>query len=1302
MTKQLRFRPALLASALVSLFAIEGQTDGQTLSPKRSANIGLHAVPAPGEVNVDGVLAEGEWDRSGEILCTKDARTLLETESCRVSAMYGAEFLYLSFHFKDPTPMTNTIDPKVMSGNGWRGDAVQLRSNMNGYITHVDAWYFAKGNEPAMSIAYTDYGKRAGPHTTDRPLDGIKGGGKLAFKKDADGAGYVQELAVPWSLITKDRKQPSAGEQIALGLELIWGDPSNPDWPKSRVVDNFVAPGIKSDFWWTNDKGWGLLTLESKGNLKLPTPAWLRKQAKEPQAPVAMKFMLPEDGYVTIALEDAKGNRVRSLVGETLFKAGENTVYWDGLNDRNDSLPAGEYKWVGLRRGALGVKWITSFYQPNTALPWVTGDGRGGWGPDHGSLHGVASGAGRLYFAGSDVEAGVAVFAVDPVTGKKLWSRKQAESDGIAYAPDDGTGRVVVWAYSGKKAFNSLGIANNGVAKFDAATGEWLPLPDIDGKSVLRRPLLAKEETAAGFAADTSSVFLAVAGKGEVRQFDVKVFGLTRTIALKDAAALFAPNDGSLLVATPTSIIRVNLKDGSQRTLCDANLANVQRLTQGKDGTVYASLGAPTNQVATFSSKADGTLTTARVLGKEGGRPATGLYDPIVGFRLPAGVAVDDANNLWVIEEAEKPGLHPRRTSVWTADGTWKRDFIGDTFYGGGGVVDPLDPTTAWYHGLRFKLDPETRQHTLVDLNIEGPPSGKADGIEAIVKEGNEPTSYAVAHDGRTYLMLGRKIRLVSRKRPDGRWGLCAYIDPIRKIGWSDKNDDFDVQLDEVTRGGEKDDWGKSDYWGSRPSAELTQYFSKGIDKPGLRLTTASFTAGGTPVYDFSKFEPMAGEVVDGIGLKDGSYAGLSTGARGEYFSEVRKIQPSADLPRVFWYRGAQTGRWTSRLPSPGVVLFPFQSPGTADAPADFGGEIFCTTSDFGQRYLFTSDMLLVGKLFRDGRESYDAWPSDPKIGFDAMSMTPGQESFHGFFTRAVDGRYLLTIGFTDCRLFEVTGLETLKRMNGSVSLTTDQLAIADEIRQIRLASQQTPVTGPVVLTQAPTKVQIDGALSDWGNKPTPQAEIKVDSERGAKVYTYYDAQNLYVAWDVMDPTPLFPNGASRPEIAFKGGDSVDLMWRPIGQTLNAKATRAGDLRLLITSNGSEQPLAMLYRPVSDAKQPYVFDAFEGADRGNAVKMDEVRPAPEVRTATKKSMTGYVVEAAIPWSLLGDKPSNGAEGGVDFGVLFGDPANAATSLRSYWHNRKTNITSDVPSEAALAPDQWGRWTTKPMAGGTAK
>ena len=239
------------------------------------------------------------------------------------------------------------------------------------------------------------------------------------------------------------------------------------------------------------------------------------------------------------------------------------------------------------------------------------------------------------------------------------------------------------------------------------------------------------------------------------------------------------------------------------------------------------------------------------------------------------------------------------------------------------------------------------------------------------------------------------------------------------------------------------------------------------------------------------------------------------------------------------------------------------------------------------------------------------------------------------------------------------------------------------------IMAQRTMNRGPHAVP-APRKVVIDGDLGEWDTSGAivccKDVRTMLNTE-SARVAAMWDKDSLYVAWDVRDANPMI-NRAGRTELAFKGGDAVDLMFRAPGAKLDATGVREGDLRLLITELAGK-PRAVLYRPISKVKKPYLFDAYEGASRANAVKMDEVRIADEVAAAISKRKGGYIVEAAIPWKLLGTPPKPGAESRIDVGVLFGDPSGMTTVLRAYWSNRDTNIVTDIPSEARLQPGNWG-------------
>jgi hypothetical protein len=78
---------------------------------------------------------------------------------------------------------------------------------------------------------------------------------------------------------------------------------------------------------------------------------------------------------------------------------------------------------------------------------------------------------------------------------------------------------------------------------------------------------------------------------------------------------------------------------------------------------------------------------------------------------------------------------------------------------------------------------------------------------------------------------------------------------------------------------------------------------------------------------------------------------------------------------------------------------------------------------------------------------------------------------------------------------------------------------------------------------------------------------------------------------------------------------------------------------------------------------------------------------------------GGSYEVSIPLRTLGLSPKDGTELRGDVGILRGD--GTRTVQRLYWHNKATSTVSDVPTEAELTPQLWGRlrFAAEPRAAG---
>ena len=130
-----------------------------------------------------------------------------------------------------------------------------------------------------------------------------------------------------------------------------------------------------------------------------------------------------------------------------------------------------------------------------------------------------------------------------------------------------------------------------------------------------------------------------------------------------------------------------------------------------------------------------------------------------------------------------------------------------------------------------------------------------------------------------------------------------------------------------------------------------------------------------------------------------------------------------------------------------------------------------------------------------------------------------------------------------------------------------------------------------------------------------------------------------------------------------------------------------GDVRILAALVDGK-PKVMLYEPkVADAKSD---ERVKFSSPVSTIVFDRVTDVTDkVELVAGKDAKGQEAnyELRVPLALIGLQPSRGRTLKGDIGVLRGQ--NGATVARVYWSNKATAIVSDVPSEAALAPQNWG-------------
>jgi hypothetical protein len=253
--------------------------------------------------------------------------------------------------------------------------------------------------------------------------------------------------------------------------------------------------------------------------------------------------------------------------------------------------------------------------------------------------------------------------------------------------------------------------------------------------------------------------------------------------------------------------------------------------------------------------------------------------------------------------------------------------------------------------------------------------------------------------------------------------------------------------------------------------------------------------------------------------------------------------------------------------------------------------------------------------------------------------------------------------------------------------LVTDDLAAETQLHPdgwgwAVFDEQQPPATGHALaalkVSQPPS---LDGKSEDWKNAEA--ASIPGPAGEAGSVRAAYDDENFYAVVQVSDGTPL-KNRSAAPELLFKGGDMVAFAFGPAGgQGALQKAAFA--------KVNDKQTVKMLYRPQSAEKKPYTFKSPVGT-----VTFDYVAPLAEgnVRLAAKGD--GYVAGVAIPWKLLGYTPKPGLQIPFDVQIVFSDAGGNTNAYVAWWHSRsaESGCTVDIPTEAKLYPDQWGKLVLK--------
>lgn len=1092
------------------------------------------------------------------------------------------------------------------------------------------------------------------------------------------------------------------------------------DWSKLRLAAAITVPGQQERFGFTDARAihapfaadasvWSVFDVES-----------YREIVNARRQEICIAFEQPVDGKATLVIENEKGERVRNLVSGRAFAAGKQTVVWDGLDENGKLVAPGNYNWRGITHAGIQPRYQMSFANggEDTTEPWgpnhstlhaAAANGEyvffaapvteGGWAlialDNNGKLvqgyeHQQGLGIGHdaiaadekfLYVAqdgfgwsgtrGVDMNSDtwvapwrITLVRFDIKSGKVAdWPDKQrfVEVDSLDVGPgsthpdlsDYNLGGLAV--LDGKVYVGSRG--KKAVLVLDAATGRRLDSIPCEGVRHL-----------AAFA-NGSRTSRTVSAHSTTVTRDGRQSG--DTVAALQSTEIYA--------ATDRGVVRVR----DQKLLVEAGAMKLDGVAIAPNGDIVVSDGA-SHQVRRFNN--EGKLVAT--IGKAGG-PYKGAYDP---ERLvnPAGLVFGPDGKLWVTERR----WNPKRVLAWDlAQNKVVFEKFGMPHYGGDGSgFDPENPRR-WI-GLGCFWDVDIAKGTARPTHILS------------LEEGHfgryEPQSYSLFREGgRTFVSTRGKIALISEVLPDGtlhdlaavagthHFGYgCewkppqAYIDafyakwPAKRAGekpgkkgegkpwsqrgmgvlWVDRNSDGQAQVDEFDFCGDEIEFCGS-AWGHMQNS-LTLYVPVVPDKKQVKIVALKprgMLPNGVP--DYPKLDEAiaaATPVSLTTGYKRNGVATVRDHDGRFIFNSDPEMNAYAADGKWLW---SYPNKWSdvhgshdAPLPEPGVMQGTLAILGLA--PFDKQGDVFFLNGNHGRCFMLTSDGLYLDEAFVDVRVSY--LKNEYRLG---------GEIFGGSFGRAAtDGKYYVQIGHGPYRIYELTGLQSAKRISGNVSMSRVQIAAVEKQNLRKAAAKQ--VARELTL---PGKIRWDKS-----------GKFKIEAEVSA------DATHLHLTYQVQDVSPWVNNGRDWAKL-FATGDTVDFQF---GADADANPKRrepvAGDKRLSIAPFEGK-PVAVLYEyRKAGGKNPMEFTSpWRGA------KVDDVRQIAGARIEVKTEGGAYMVKASVPLAELGLSLVAGKSYAADFGVTFGDANGTDSNLRSYWSNQSTGLVDDIPGEIMLSPNLWG-------------
>jgi len=808
---------------------------------------------------------------------------------------------------------------------------------------------------------------------------------------------------------------------------------------------------------------------------------------------IPISFTLSSDTNVSLIVTNNDGEVIRELLRGEAFTSGNHQTLWDGLDENGNAVAAGNYTWKLLESDGVTSEFQ---FQIGTNPPfnnygyWV-GDTLGA------GAFAIDPATGELYVGARFTENAPMIQRLSADGLTEIASRQQHFDGGNgAYSLGFGNRGGVDLLYMLQDRSNQdkvplIRVYNTNLVEVVADTQSVSGTNDLSNPALPNNVMINGEAPVDMDVLDTEIVVV-YADQDLIRWFSTSG-GVIATESVAGARAvtiLGTGGDGVVLVTTDTGeVVSLTRNNPTPVTQITGLTSPVKIDVDPTDGDIFIAEGGASQQIKRYNS----SYVLQQTYGTAGGREF-GLYVD-TDFKNIEDITADGNGGFYVVESsAPRRTVHIDEVSgnvIQDTNGREQEWFGGQVFYTNF-AVDPGDPTSVWGDSRGGTIINYTVDWNTDTWDIRGVYDTQNIGDDGLfpVRTDNGAQWKVVRSAGEAMLVHNSTAAVLRIDEVNGVLLPASVLSKAEQNGsghenypqpWVDAVLANGFTLTDITNGTAPVyfAWADTNSDGVMDATEFTLYANVSNDPPASHAsghitdnldyiftdftvatgTTFAYSdaprvgwtglAGNIPTYDWNQFAfgpaaatEMGTNAINSAVYRDdagNTYVSSRNAELGDpiYGSEVFSNETRDAAIYKYDAQGNLIGEigataWDRNDVGDGRFISQGFIAGVVDIPGDTNDAIFVQQRSLAGAYVYTSDGLYVGHTLdnraADGLpDNVYRWNSDV-IQYDGLRSHVFEDSSGDVFWFAP--------GQNDAPVYEVTGLGSLSRQNGIVSVT--------------------------------------------------------------------------------------------------------------------------------------------------------------------------------------------------------------------------------------------------------------------------